>query len=84
MLESGGQFGLLHHGIVALLGFGGRDISDRLEKPSVVEPVDPFQGCELDGFEGPPWPAPMDQLRLVKPVDRLGEGIIVTVANTAH
>lgn len=26
-------------------------------KPSVVEPVDPFQRCELDGFEAAPRPA---------------------------
>lgn len=36
--------GLLHHGVVAFLGFSGRDIADGLEKPSVVEPVDPFEG----------------------------------------
>ena len=75
---------MVHHGIVACFGLGGRDVSDRLEERSVVEPVDPFQGGELDGFERPPRPTPMDHLRLVKPVDRLGEGIIVTVANTAH
>ena len=31
-------------GIVARLGFGGRDIADGLEEAPVVAPVDPFQG----------------------------------------
>jgi hypothetical protein len=35
-------------GIVARLGFSGRDIADRLEEAPVVEPVDPFQGGKLD------------------------------------
>ena len=34
--------GLLHHGIVAFHGFSG--IADGLEKPSVIAPVDPFEG----------------------------------------
>ena len=44
--------------IVARFSLGGRDVSDRFEQPSVVEPVDPFQGGELNGLEvapGPRW-----------------------------
>ena len=38
--------------------FRRRDIPDWLKKPAVVEPVDPFQRRELDGFHRPPRPAP--------------------------
>ena len=31
-----------------------RNVSDGLEAPSVVEPVDPFEGCELDRLEAAP------------------------------
>lgn len=50
----------------------------------MIEPVDPFQRRELDGFKAPPRPAPMDDLGLVKPVDGLRESIVVTVANAAN
>jgi hypothetical protein len=30
------------------LSFGWRDVSDGLKKPSMIEPVDPFQGSELN------------------------------------
>jgi hypothetical protein len=33
------------------LGFCGRDVPDRLKQTSVVEPVDPFEGCVFDGLE---------------------------------
>ena len=47
MFESGchGLTGDL--GIVARLGFGGRDIADGLEEAPMVEPVHPFQGGGL-------------------------------------
>jgi hypothetical protein len=34
--------------VIARFGLGGWDISDRLEQAAVVEPVDPFEGGELD------------------------------------
>ena len=49
----------------------------------MVEPVHPFERGELDGFEGPPWSTSMDELRLVKAVDGLGERIVVAVADAA-
>ena len=75
MFESGchGLTGDL--GIVARLGFGGRDIADGLEEPPVVEPVDPFEGGELDRFGMAPGAATMDHLSLVEADDRLGESI---------
>jgi hypothetical protein len=49
----------------------------------MVEPVHPFQRRELDGFERPPWPTPTDDLGLVKTVDRLGESVVVRIADAA-
>jgi hypothetical protein len=66
---------LFQHGVVALLGFGGRDIADWPHQAAVVEPVNPFESSELDSLEGSPRPTPMDDLGLVKPVDGLGESI---------
>ena len=40
-----------------LRGLSRRDVSNGLEKPMVVEPVHPFRGHELEGFETPPWSA---------------------------
>jgi len=52
-------------------------------EPPVVEPIDPFQGRELDGFEAAPWSTPVDQLGLVETVDGFGERIVVGISNTA-
>lgn len=38
-------------GIIDGLGLGRREVPDRLEEEAVVEPVDPFEGGELDRFE---------------------------------
>jgi hypothetical protein len=35
----------------------------------MVEPVDPFQGGELDGFERAPGPPPVDHLGLVEAIN---------------
>ena len=70
-----GDAGHLKLGIVGGFGLGGRDIPDRLEKPAIIEPVDPFEGGELDRFEAAPGAAPMDQLGFVEAVDGFGEGI---------
>ena len=45
--------------IIPFFGLGRRDISDRFEQPAIVEPIDPFQGGELDGFEVSPGSASM-------------------------
>jgi hypothetical protein len=49
----------------------------------MVEPVDPFQCCELDGFERPPRATSMDDLGLVKAIDGLGERVVIRVADAA-
>ena len=74
---------VFQHGVVALFGFGRRNVADGLQEPPVVEPVYPFQRGELDGFERPPRLTSMDDLGFVKTVDRLGESIVVAVANAA-
>ena len=70
-------------GIVARFGLGGRDVADGFQKPSVVEPVDPLQGGELHGLEGPPRAATVDDLSLEQADHRLGEGIVVAVTDAA-
>jgi hypothetical protein len=64
---------LVQRGIVVLLGLGRRDVADGLQQPAIVEPIDPFQRCELDGVERPPRPTPMDDLGFVETVDGLGQ-----------
>ncbi len=49
------------------------DVAAVLVEASVVEPVDPFQGVDLDVVGGAPRTAWFDQLGLVEPVDRLGQ-----------
>jgi len=83
LFESRRHGGLLRHGIVAFLGFGRRNVADGLQEPPVVEPVHPFEGSELHRLERAPRPAPMDDLGLIEAIDRLGEGIVVAVADTA-
>ena len=67
--------------IVARLGFGRRDVSDRLEAAPVVEPVDPFEGCELDGLKTAPGSSAADHFRLEEADDALGEGVVIGVAH---
>jgi hypothetical protein len=43
-----GHFGVVHHGMVVLFGFGGRAVADGFEQASAVEPVDPFQWGPLN------------------------------------
>ena len=52
--DSRGDSRSVDHGIVAFLCFCGRDVADGLEKPAVIEPVDPFQRCIFDGFKRSP------------------------------
>ena len=49
----------------------------------MIEPVDPFQRGVFNGFERPPWSAPMDHLSFVEAVDRLGQSVVIAVADAA-
>ena len=70
-------------GIVARLGFGGRNVADGLEQAAMVEPVDPFEGSELDRLGMTPGPAATDHLGLEEPDHRLRQGSVVAVADAA-
>ena len=75
MFELRGHGCVVLHGEVAFLGFGRRDEADGLQKPAIVEPVHPLEGCELDGLEVTPRSASMDDLGFVEAIDRFGEGV---------
>src|SRR5919198_1933152 len=64
-------------GVVGGFVFGRRQVSDRAEQPGVVEPADPFGGGRLHLADITPWPEVVDDLGLVQPDHRLGEGVIV-------
>ena len=82
-VESRGHGYVVQHGEVAFLSFGRRDETDGLQKPAIVEPVHPLEGCELDGLEVAPRSASMDDFSFVETVDRFGEGVVVKVADAA-
>ena len=69
--------------IVAFLGFGRRDVAERLRQAAIVEPVDPGQRGELHGLEAAPGSPPMDHLCLVEAVDRFGESFVIGIADAA-
>jgi hypothetical protein len=81
--ESRRDRGLLELRIIARFGFCRRNVSDWLQQSAIVEPVDPLERGELDRLEASPRPLSPDQLGLVESVDRLGERIVVTVADAA-
>ncbi len=70
--------------IVSCLEFYGWDVPDGLKEASIVKPVDPFERCKLDLFDVPPWTASTNDFRLVETVDRLGQRVVVGIANTSH
>lgn len=66
---------LLQRGVLALLGFGRRDVADGLQQLAIVELVDPGQRDDLDHFEAAPRSAPMDHFGFGESVDRVGEAL---------
>ena len=71
-------------GVEVCLSFRWWDVADGFEEASVIEPIDPFESGELNGFDVSPGSAPVDHLGLVKSVDALGQGVVVTVPDAAH
>src|SRR6266545_5647591 len=67
--------GLLVLTVVDGFVFCGWDVAERAVQAALVPPLDPCQGGQLDLFGGPPGAVAADQLRLVQPVDRLGERV---------
>jgi hypothetical protein len=62
--------------VVRLFGLDGCEVVAVLERPAVVEPVDPFGGGDLELVEALPWLAGLDQLGLVEADHGLGEGVV--------
>ena len=81
MFESRRDGGLVELRIIARFGFCRGNAPDRLRQSLVVEPVDPFERSELDRLEIAPWSTPPDDLGLVKPINRLGERVVIPVAD---
>jgi hypothetical protein len=73
----------VQHGVVLFFCLCRRDIPDWFQKTAVVEPIDPFEHGELHGFEVAPRSPSMDDLGLVKTIDRFGQSVVVTVANAS-
>lgn len=63
-----GHWDFVQRGVIALLGFGRRDVADRREETAVVKPVYPFECSILNSFKGSPRSSPVDDLGLVKTV----------------
>ena len=59
-------------------------VPDDLEEALMVEPVDPFKGCELHRLQTSPGPSRANHLRLVQLDDRLGQGVVIRIANAPH
>jgi len=70
--------------MILIFGFGRRDVADGLQQPAMVEPVDPFEGRVFHRFERSPGSTAMDDLGLVEAVDRLGQSVVVAVADAAN
>ncbi len=66
--------------IVQRFELSRRNVSDRFEQSSVIEPVDPFEGRELNFFKVAPRAVAPDDLGLEEPEDRLGQGVVVGIA----
>ena len=69
--------------VVLLFVFGGWNVPAGAVQPTVVEPVDPFQGRQLDLVEPAPGAAAPNQLGLEQAVQRLCGGVDVGVPDRA-
>ena len=58
-------------------------IPNRLEEPLGIEPIDPFERCKLHVLQRAPRAAAPNHLRLEEPDDRLGQGIVIRIADAA-
>jgi len=69
--------------VTVCFSFGWRYIAERLEQSMVVEPGHPVQHGQFDGLTRFSGSAAMGQFSLVEPIDRLGQGLVVTVSFAA-
>ena len=64
--------------------FRRRDVADRLQQPTMIEKVDPFQGRVLDGVDMPPRTAMVNDFGLVQADDGLGQRVVVGIPDAAY
>ena len=69
--------------MILLFELSRRDVAEGAEEPMCVEPPDPFECGEFDILDPGPRTAWVDEFGLVKPDDRLGQGIVVGVPSAA-
>src|SRR5688572_9029366 len=60
-----------------------RYVTDGLEQPSNVEPIDPLERRELHVLQRAPRTSAPDHFRLEQTDDRLGQSVVVRIATTA-
>src|SRR5262245_51078562 len=82
-VESGRHGRLVLLAIIHQFKLRRRNVANRFEQPTVVEPIDPFESGVLDIVEFSPRATAVNDLGLVQPDDRLGEGVVVRVADAA-
>src|SRR6476620_9722056 len=70
--------------IVRRLELRRRNVSDRLQQPTMIEPVDPFKRGVFHCLQMPPRTAAVDDLGLVEPDNRFRQRVVVRIANAAH
>src|SRR6266487_1919043 len=70
--------------VVDGLELGGRDHADLPVEPSLVEPVHVLESGVFDVVESPPGSVGTNHLRLVEPVERFGQGVVVAIPAGAH
>ncbi len=66
-----------------LLELGRSNIRARLEQAMTIEPVNTVEGREFKGIHSTAWRPPSNHLGLEQVVDRLGERVVVAVADAA-
>lgn len=69
--------------VVGLLVFDRGEVCAGGVQPAVVEPVDPFEGGDLDLVDAAPGSALFDQFGLEQPDLGLGECVVVGIADRA-
>jgi hypothetical protein len=70
--------------VVPLLELRWRNVTERLQQALRVEPRHPFQRGVFDVVEAAPGATAVDHFRLVQPDHRLGQRVVIRVADAAH
>ena len=70
--------------IVDLFELDRWNIADRFEQPSVIEPIHPVKGLELDVFTTTPRPESIDHLGLIQSDHRFGKCIVIGIPNATY